>query len=103
MTKRKCEICGQIKGQAEFSKSYRNRCKECVAEMARESRGAAKTAAENLAKISTLRLASPTQPDWEQRRYEIALALFISPFYLTAEEAVMNADDLIKALKESRS
>lgn len=41
-----------------------------------------------------------TTPDWEQRRYEIALALFASPHYLTAEEAVMNADDLIRELQK---
>ena len=38
--------------------------------------------------------------DWEQRRYEIALAMFASPHYLTAEEAVINADDLIAELKK---
>ena len=40
------------------------------------------------------------EPDWEQRRYEIALAMFASPHYLTAQEAVMNADDLIAELKK---
>ncbi|RLT75601.1 hypothetical protein D7V95_13085 [bacterium J10(2018)] len=42
------------------------------------------------------------EPDWEQRRYEIALAMFASPHYVTAEEAVMNADDLIAELKKQR-
>lgn len=32
---RKCEVCGEIKPVADFSKSYRNRCKPCVAEIAR--------------------------------------------------------------------
>lgn len=35
---RKCEVCGEIKPVADFSKSYRNRCKPCVAEMRRKSR-----------------------------------------------------------------
>lgn len=38
--------------------------------------------------------------DWEQRRYEIALAMFASPYHLSAEEAVMNADELITELKK---
>lgn len=37
ITKR-CEICGEIKYIVEFSKSYRNRCKKCVAEQARNVR-----------------------------------------------------------------
>lgn len=40
------------------------------------------------------------EPDWEQRRYEIALAMFASPYHLTAQEAVMNADNLIAELKK---
>ena len=35
---RKCEVCGEIKPVADFSKSYRNRCKPCVAEMCRNDR-----------------------------------------------------------------
>lgn len=38
MEKKKCEICGQIKPQNEFSKSYKHRCKACVAEAARNDR-----------------------------------------------------------------
>lgn len=33
-----CEICGQNKPQSEFSKSYRNRCRACVAEQTRNTR-----------------------------------------------------------------
>lgn len=40
--KKKCEICGKIKPQEDFSKSYRNRCKECVAQQTREIRQSAK-------------------------------------------------------------
>lgn len=32
---RKCEVCGEIKPVTDFSKSYRNRCKPCVAAEAR--------------------------------------------------------------------
>ena len=38
MEKKKCEICGQMKPQNEFSKSYKRRCKACVAEAARNDR-----------------------------------------------------------------
>ena len=38
MEKKKCEICGQMKPQNEFSKSYKHRCKACVAEAARNDR-----------------------------------------------------------------
>ena len=38
MEKKKCEICGQMKPQNEFSKSYKHRCKACVAEAARNNR-----------------------------------------------------------------
>lgn len=35
---KKCEICGAVKPVSDFSKSYRNRCKSCVATMTRENR-----------------------------------------------------------------
>lgn len=35
---KKCEVCGELKPQPEFSKSYKKRCKSCVAEQARSSR-----------------------------------------------------------------
>lgn len=38
--KKKCEICGNMKPQNEFSKSYKNRCKACVAELTRIQRQA---------------------------------------------------------------
>lgn len=38
METKKCEICGEIKPQSEFSKSYRNRCRACVAEQTRKTR-----------------------------------------------------------------
>lgn len=36
--KKKCEICGEMKPQEDFSKSYKHRCKECVAQQTRENR-----------------------------------------------------------------
>lgn len=41
---KKCEICGEIKPIEEFSKSYRNRCKQCVAEQTRSMRALNKIA-----------------------------------------------------------
>ena len=38
MEKKKCEICGQMKPLGDFSKSYKHRCKACVAEAARSDR-----------------------------------------------------------------
>lgn len=38
MDKKKCDICGQYKPLGNFSKSYKNRCKACVAEAARNER-----------------------------------------------------------------
>lgn len=35
---KKCEVCGETKPLEDFSKSYRNRCKPCVAEMRRKNR-----------------------------------------------------------------
>lgn len=43
VTKR-CEVCGKIKPIGDFSKSYRNRCKECVAEHTRNMRALNKIA-----------------------------------------------------------
>lgn len=45
---RKCEVCGEIKPVADFSKSYRNRCKLCVAVEARMRRASQSTAVEKI-------------------------------------------------------
>lgn len=42
MKKIKCEVCGKMVSQNEMSKSYRHRCKKCVAEMTRAQRHAEK-------------------------------------------------------------
>lgn len=39
---KKCEVCGRLLPESEFSKSYRNRCKECVAKQIKEKRDQAK-------------------------------------------------------------
>lgn len=38
MASQKCEICGEWKETKEMSKSYKHRCKACVAELTRKSR-----------------------------------------------------------------
>ena len=55
---KKCTECGQTKHISEFSKSYPNRCKTCVAEHTRKIPGTA--------------LEFEKAIDWEQRRYELA-------------------------------
>lgn len=38
METKTCEMCGKEKPISEFSKSYRNRCRECVADMTKQKR-----------------------------------------------------------------
>lgn len=42
MKKVKCEVCGEMVPQNGMSKSYRHRCKKCVADMTRAQRHAEK-------------------------------------------------------------
>ena len=42
MQKKKCEICGEMVPQCDMSKSYKHRCKKCVADMTRANRHAEK-------------------------------------------------------------
>lgn len=60
METRKCEVCGHNLPLSAFSKSYKGRCKECVAKQTREKRN------------GIIETDKPKQIDWEQRRYEIA-------------------------------
>lgn len=48
MSKRQCEICGEYKEPHEMAKSYKYRCKECVARLTRIDRRAAKQRAEHI-------------------------------------------------------
>lgn len=61
---KKCEICGRELPISDFSKSYRNRCKGCVAEQVREQRKNGKMVTSSV--------------DWEQREFDTAKELFIS-------------------------
>lgn len=47
---KKCEVCGEVKPLSQFSKSYRNRCKQCVAEATRQKRAEDKAFWEDVAK-----------------------------------------------------
>lgn len=64
METKTCEICGKTLPLSAFSKSYKGRCKECVARQTKEKRNG--TAA-----------TTPKPIDWEQRRYEIAKAAMV--------------------------
>lgn len=114
MEKRKCKICGQQKTEAEFSKSYRGQCKQCVARKSREKRASSKTAQEgNTEYFNIPGTILDDQPNWEQRRYEIAkdmMAAFLSnscsnvyagSMERQAHDAVEYADVLIAELKKS--
>lgn len=35
---KKCEVCGRLLPETDFSKSYKHRCKDCVAKQTREKR-----------------------------------------------------------------
>ena len=39
---KKCEVCGRLLPESEFSKSYKHRCKKCVAKQTKEKRDNAK-------------------------------------------------------------
>lgn len=64
METKRCETCGKTLPVSDFSKSYKNRCKQCVAEITKEKRNSNTT-------LSHKRI------DWEQRRYEIAKAAMV--------------------------
>ncbi len=98
---KKCTECGQEKHISEFSKSYPNRCKACVAEHTRMVRAAQKLTArvkptgeivevepsgtmqvscgsfitKDGRRIPGTALEFEKAIDWEQRRYEIAKEL----------------------------
>lgn len=101
METRKCTVCGKEKPLSEMSKSYSTRCKECVAEHTRLVRQRAKNQTEEP--------VVPAKPhiDWEQRRYEIAKAIYPGVIKAThprnaagvGNTTVLLTDVLIKALK----
>lgn len=101
METKTCEICGKTLPLSAFSKSYKGRCKECVARLTKEKRNG--TAATTHKPI-----------DWEQRRYEIAKAAMVGRLASPVVEgidpnpsmpdvckwSVMFADALINELKK---
>ena len=98
-----CEVCGQEKHISEFSKSYKNQCKDCVASRMRETRR----------KLKKMFPTLTPAIDWEQRRYEIAKSaiqgfcsnsepnmVHETTFQKFAKWAVEIADTLITELKK---
>lgn len=78
METKTCEICGKTLPLSAFSKSYKGRCKECVARQTKERRNG--TAATTHKPI-----------DWEQRRYEIAKDM-LRAIYMDEGEEERNTD-----------
>lgn len=91
MSNKVCQICGQEKPAEAFSKSYpkrkRKRCRDCVLEQARKRRKLKPKLNGHAPVIITddpvfnplpdfLQEGKPQEPDWEQRRYDLALAIF---------------------------
>lgn len=64
METKRCEICGRTLPLSAFSKSYKGRCKKCVARLTKEKRNSTATTTHKTI-------------DWEQRRYEIAKAAMV--------------------------
>ena len=98
---KRCEICGEVKPLSEFSKSYKNRCKKCVAEETRSKRHG---------NIHERPLVVPTI-NWEQRRYEIAKDIVANSFSTPMgnvsmvsyiHDCVQVADLLIEELKRNK-
>lgn len=76
---KRCEVCGKVKPEEEFSKSYKGRCKACVSAMAKYKRNLGKEAQRMKTLYETPnpeidaeieKLLNPI--DWEQRRFELA-------------------------------
>ncbi len=75
MSKQQCEICGQMKTPQEMSKSYKHRCKECVARLTRIDRQAAKQRAEHL-KQQLERTGYALSSPEDRRKERILIASF---------------------------
>ena len=109
MNNKICEVCGQEKPAEAFSKSYKNRCRDCVAEQARQKRQNKDTGKGQPDGDDTPGTVLETQPDWELRRYALALSLFRESIsiggWLSAKEAaadaVETATTFINAIKNS--
>lgn len=94
METKTCEICGQTLPLSVFSKSYKGRCKDCVAKLTREKRNGTT----NITHRSI---------NWEQRRYEIAkdmlCALYTDEGFDAREknDAMFEYQDLDSCAKEA--
>ena len=84
MSKQQCEICGQMKSQQEMSKSYKHRCKECVARLTRIERQAAKQRAENINQQLEGTGYTPVSPE-DRRRERIQIATAAMQGMITAD------------------
>lgn len=105
MEMKTCDVCGQTLPLSAFSKSYKGRCKECVAKLTREKRN------------GIIAMDKPKYIDWEQRRYEIATAAMVGQLASPVVEgidpnpsmpdvckwSVMFADALIKELQKGKN
>ena len=122
METRICTECGQEKPASDFSKSYPNRCRECVAKAAREKRQEAKDRKQEGhvcgqdptysllpdfldegAQVAQLR-----ERLWEARHYKLALALFFkllatdgSNAGIAASRAKEAADKFINIMRDN--
>lgn len=94
METKKCEACGKELPITEFSKSYKNRCKECVVEGQRMRRHSSN--------------GECVKVDWDARRYELAKEAMIAILgrggysydaYQTARDAVQIAIDITNGLQ----
>lgn len=109
---KRCEVCGKLKPVEDFSNSYKNRCKECVASMARFKRDScSEKKAEEYRKLMEAPdpLADDLLIDWEQRRYELSKAAMQGYMANVASESIdekamatlsiIQADEMIRQLK----
>lgn len=112
---KKCEVCGKMKPISDFSKSYKNRCKECVASMARIRRDSrSEKKAEEYRKLMETPdpIADNLLIDWEQRRYELSKAAMQGYLANVASESInekslatlciIQADEMIRQLKSEK-
>lgn len=119
METRVCKEGGQEKAAADFSKSYPNRCRECVAKAAREKRQEAKNKPEGL--VCTQDPTYSPLPDflddgaktaryweevWELRRYKLAKILFFKYLdsygpSMAASNAKEAADKFINIMRDN--
>lgn len=99
METKKCEICGRELPVSDFSKSYKNRCRECVAAHTREVR--------HKEKIS-INADLTESVDWESRRYDLTKSAMVAMIdkrgcnraAIIAMDAVEIADEVIKELQK---